>query len=102
MEALLYVLVASVATILTRFLPFFIFKKSSKSQVLAHLQENSGLFIMLVLVIYVLKSLNASGINLVFAICCTIFVLILQAWRGNFMLSIVGATSLYMAFLHFA
>ena len=96
MEALLYVLVASVATILTRFLPFFIFKKSSKSQVLAHLQ------IMLVLVIYALKSLNASGINLVFAICCTIFVLILQAWRGNFMLSIVGATSLYMAFLHFA
>lgn len=57
---------------------------------------------MLVLVIYALKSLNASGINLIFAICCTIFVLILQAWRGNFMLSIVGATSLYMAFLHFA
>lgn len=42
MEALLYVLVASVATILTRFLPFFIFKKSSKSQVLAHLQKTAA------------------------------------------------------------
>lgn len=102
MEALAYVIVASVATILTRFLPFFIFKKSSKSPILAHLQKNSGLFIMVVLVIYALKSLNVSGLNLIFAIFCTLVVLILQAWRGNFMLSIVSATALYMAFLHFA
>lgn len=101
MEALPYILAASMATILTRFLPFFIFKKRSASPLLAHLQKNSALFIMVVLVIYAIKSLNVSGFSLIFALFCTVFVLILQIWRGNFMLSIVAGTLLYMGFLHF-
>ena len=47
-----YIIAASVATILTRFLPYWLFKKKSNSHSLAYLQKYSGLMIMAILIIY--------------------------------------------------
>ncbi|MBR6026215.1 MAG: AzlD domain-containing protein [Neisseriaceae bacterium] len=80
---------ASIATILTRFLPYWIFKKQTNNITLLFLQKNTGLMIMLVLTIYALYSMGFSiserGIILSF---CLIVTAILHLWKKNFLLSI--------------
>lgn len=97
MEFIFYILLASIATILTRFLPYWFFKKKTQNSNLVYLQKTSGLLIMAILTIYAMKTMNFS--NLAFslsAIFCLILVFILQIWRKNFLLSIVVPTLIYM------
>lgn len=99
MEIFWYILVASVATALTRFLPFLIFKKSLNNKNLLYLQKNSGIIIMTILLVYAITTLEADLKVTILAVFCSIFAIILQAWRRNFLLSIALSTIVYMAIL---
>ncbi len=50
-------LVAGVATFLTRALPYFFLKNKSQNKTLIYLEKNSALFVMVILVFYALKKL---------------------------------------------
>ena len=95
-----YLIVAGFATMLTRFLPYWIFKRKSENRALAHLQKNSGLMIMAILTIYSLKAtgfmLNSVGF---FMIICLALTFILHKLKHNFLLSITAPTILYMILL---
>lgn len=102
MEILPYILVAMLATMLTRFLPYILLKKRSDHWVLIHLQKNMGLLIMIILVIYSLKFTNFEiypyGFNQIF---CVILALVLQIYTRNALLSILTPTIIYMILLKF-
>lgn len=49
--------VAGVATFLTRALPYFFLKNKSQNKTLIYLEKNSALFVMVILVFYALKKL---------------------------------------------
>lgn len=95
-----YLLVAGIATAMTRFLPYWIFKRKSENRTLAHLQKNSGLIIMAILTIYALKATgfmpNLIG---VFMVVCLALTFILHKIWHNFLLSITLPTILYMILL---
>ncbi|MBQ9683137.1 MAG: AzlD domain-containing protein [Neisseriaceae bacterium] len=95
-----YIIAASVATILTRFLPYWLFKKKSNSHSLAYLQKYSGLMIMAILIIYSLKSIgfmpNRNGLLM---IICLLLTFVLHKLKHNFLLSISLPTILYMVLL---
>ena len=96
-EYLPYVIAASFATILTRFLPYWIFKRKSENRTLAHLQKHSGLIIMAILTIYLLKAINFTpNLNGIFMIICLILTFLLHKIWHNFLLSITVPTILYM------
>lgn len=100
MEFVFYILAASIATILTRFLPYWLFKKKTQNHHLVYLQKTSGLVIMAILTIYAMKTINFSDFKFGFiAIFCLILVFALQIWRKNFLLSIVLPTLIYMALI---
>ena len=92
MELLAYTIVAGVATALTRFLAYFVFKNNTGSENLLYLQKNSGIVIMAILLVYAINSLNVSGLGLGVAVFCTILAIALQLWRKNFLLSIALST----------
>ncbi len=97
MEYLPYIVAASVATALTRFLPYWIFKKRTNSPTLAYLQKTSGLLIMVVLTFYALRGMDFSGVaHGAAAVACLALAFVLQAWRKNFLLSIAVPTITYM------
>lgn len=48
-------LVAGVATFLTRALPYFFLKNKSQNKTLIYLEKNSALFVMVILVFYAFK-----------------------------------------------
>lgn len=95
-----YLIVAGFATMLTRFLPYWIFKRKSENRTLAHLQRHSGLIIMAILTIYGLKSigfnLNLNGT--IMAFCLALTFILHKIWH-NFLLSITIPTILYMILL---
>ena len=95
-----YIIAASVATILTRFLPYWLFKKKSNSHSLAYLQKYSGLMIMAILIIYSLKSIGfMPNRNSLLMIICLLLTFVLHKLKHNFLLSISLPTILYMALL---
>ena len=99
MELLAYTIVAGVATALTRFLAYFVFKNNNSNENLLYLQKNSGIVIMAILLVYAINSLNVSGAGLVVAVFCAILAIGLQLWRKNFLLSIALSTILYMLYM---
>lgn len=99
MELLAYTIVAGMATALTRFLAYFVFKKNTHNENLLYLQKNSGIVIMAILLVYAINSLGVSGAGLGMAIFCTILAIGLQIWRRNFLLSIALSTILYMLYM---
>ncbi|MDA3046057.1 AzlD domain-containing protein [Campylobacter sp. VBCF_06 NA8] len=111
MEIFAYIAMASIATVLTRFLPFWLFKKKSKNPTLVYLQKNSGLVIMIVLMIYALKTMipkfSENGENTTFfaTICGLVFCLALSflahAKFRNSLITIAVPTLLYTIFLRF-
>lgn len=97
MEYLPYILIAGFATILTRFLPYWMFKKRTQNQTLLYLQKTISLIIMVVLLIYALRNMDFSTYSLGSAVIfCLILVFILQIWKKNSLLSIVLPTIIYM------
>lgn len=99
MEMFYYILAASVATALTRLLPFFIFKKSVHNEKLIFLQKNSGILIMSILLVYALSTLGVGVVLQICAVLCAVLAVILQIWRKNALLSIALSTILYMILL---
>ena len=111
MEILPYIFLASLATILTRFLPLFLFKKKTASPNLAYLQKNSGLLIMVVLMIYALKTMlpsfsgertfSADVLQTAALILCLIMAFVVHAKFRNSLVTIALPTLIYMAVLRF-
>lgn len=97
MTYILYLLVAGFATILTRFLPYFLLKEKSDLPLLLYLQKTSGLLIMVVLCVYAFNTLEFRGFTSIsLAFICLILGLLLQIWRRNSLLSIAIPTILYI------
>ncbi|ALV64954.1 branched-chain amino acid transporter permease [Campylobacter fetus] len=102
MEYLPYILVAGFATVLTRFLPYWLFKKRSDNKTLLHLQRTTTLIIMIVLLFYALRSMDFSTLNLGFsAVFCLFLVFALQIWKKNSLISITVPTIIYMIIIRF-
>jgi branched-subunit amino acid transport protein AzlD len=95
---LLAVLAMGLVTLACRAAPFVLFSKRSPPPILDYLQRYLPPMIMTVLVFNSYKSLNLSappwGLP---ALAAGLVVAILQLWKRNALLSIVGGTALYMA-----
>lgn len=94
-EAVLVAVMAAV-TILLRFLPFLAMRKETPSYI-SYLGRVLPPAIIGMLVIYCLKDVNPAvsphGIpELISAVC----VIVLQVWRRNSLISILGGTIIYM------
>lgn len=99
LEYLLMVfLVMTVATFITRLIPFVAFHKKGDHPMLLYLGRYMPPAIMTVLVIYSLKSVELAsvpyGINELLALALTT---LLHLWRSNALLSIFSGTLFYMA-----
>ncbi|MDR2790420.1 MAG: AzlD domain-containing protein [Campylobacteraceae bacterium] len=98
---LLAILAASCATFATRVLPFLIFdKKQNLSKMLELFEKNMPLMIMVVLVFYALKDTvfreYPYGMSEIAGILSAF---ILHVSFKNVLLSIMGATAVYMLFV---
>lgn len=102
MKALVLIAVMTVVTILLRFLPFFIFRKQTPRYVL-YLGRVLPQAIIGMLVVYCLKDISLSvrpfGIPELLA---SAFVIGLQAWKRNSLISILTGTFLYMMLIRIA
>ena len=99
--ALLAVLVAALATAITRFLPFWLF--GGKREVPTWVRYLGAVLpsaVMAILVVYCLKNVNIFAGNHslpeLIAVCITA---VLHLWRKNTLLSILGGTAAYMLLL---
>ncbi|NLK66675.1 MAG: branched-chain amino acid ABC transporter [Campylobacteraceae bacterium] len=94
------IFVASLATFLTRFLPYVLLRGKNESEWLKFIEKNSGLFIMVILIFYALQNTKFSvypyGVPEILGV---IAAFLLQIWRKNALLSIAGATILYMVLI---
>ena len=85
-------------TMLTRFLPFWIFGENRKTpQVITYLGRVLPYAVMAMLVVYCLKgiSFSAPG-SFLPELLCTALVVLLHVWKRNTLLSIAGGTVAYM------
>lgn len=96
----LVVLTATVATFLTRVMPFWIFKKDKPSKWLLSVERHMGLFIMVILVFYALKDTNFK--EFLFGareIISAVAAIVIHLRFKNALLSIVISTAIYMTLL---
>ncbi|MDR1976119.1 MAG: AzlD domain-containing protein [Campylobacteraceae bacterium] len=98
---LLAILAATVATFLTRVLPFLLFDKKQKpSKTIELFEKHMPLMIMVVLVFYAIKDTAFSqypyGISEIAGIATAIG---LHLGFKNALFSIIGATAVYMVFV---
>ncbi|WP_275099636.1 branched-chain amino acid transporter permease [Sedimenticola hydrogenitrophicus] len=95
---LLVCLVMTVATFITRLIPFVAFREKGDHPLLLYLGRYMPPAIMTLLVLYSLKSLDLTqapyGVNELLALLLTTP---LHLWRGNALLSIFSGTLFYMA-----
>lgn len=97
-HSVLLVLVIAIVTIALRFLPFIIFSNKNKTpKLITYLGNVLPFAIMGMLVIYCLRNISFvySPFGLPEIISC-VLVVILHAWRGNTLLSILSGTVVYM------
>ena len=97
-HSVLLVLVIAIVTIALRFLPFIIFSNKNKTpKLITYLGNVLPFAIMGMLVIYCLRNISftSSPFGLPEIISCAL-VVILHAWRGNTLLSILSGTVVYM------
>ncbi|EPH08141.1 hypothetical protein HMPREF9309_01396 [Campylobacter ureolyticus ACS-301-V-Sch3b] len=87
--------VAGVATFLTRALPYFFLKNKSQNKTLIYLEKNSALFVMVILVFYALKTTDSNSYYVV-EILSVLVCLIMQIRFKNALLSIAISTIFYM------
>lgn len=87
--------VAGVATFLTRALPYFFLKNKSQNKTLIYLEKNSALFVMVILVFYALKTTHSNSYYAV-EILSVLVCLIMQIRFKNALLSIAISTIFYM------
>lgn len=96
MHDILLIVVCTLVTMLTRFLPFLIFRKKTP-QVVTYLGTALPCAIMGMLVVYCMKDVNFLGgsYGIPELVCCVATVL-LHVWKRNSLLSIGAGTVLYM------
>ena len=102
-HAALLVAVMAIVTMLLRFLPFLIFGGDRKTPpYILYLGKVLPEAVIGMLVIYCLREVSVTempfGLPELFAGAATV---LLQVWRRNSVLSILGGTILYMLLIHF-
>lgn len=97
-RALLLVSIIALVTALLRFLPFIIFKDSTKTpKIITKLGKTLPYAVMAMLVVYCLKDVKFSSVDLfVPQLISIVVVSILYIWRRNTLLSIIAGTVCYM------
>lgn len=97
-QTFIIILMVTLSSIITRFLPFVIFKnKSSKSKYLSYLGQVLPYAAIGMLVVYCLKDVYFTSptyaLPHVFSITS---IVLLHFWKGNSLLSIGAGTAIYM------
>jgi branched-subunit amino acid transport protein AzlD len=97
-QALATIAVMAVVTFLTRALPFFLFDRGGRPpKVVLYLGQVLPPAIIAMLVVYCLKGVTfSSPAGWVPALAAGGTAVLLHLWKGNDLLSIFGATALYM------
>lgn len=100
-QFLLLVLILAVSTALTRFLPFLIFGRGSKSPaVIEYLGKVLPAAMMGLLVVYCFKDVDFQNRGeLIPALAASLSVVGIHLWRRNTILSIVLGTAVYMVLI---
>lgn len=96
MHDVLLIIVVATVTLLTRSLPFLLFKNKT-SPIIEYLGDVLPFAIMAMLVVYCLKDINLLNGN--HGICEMLgvgSVILLHLWKRNTLLSIFGGTLIYM------
>ena len=93
------ILVATLGTALTRFLPFFVFKRRTNRAFLVYLQETMPLLIMTLLVFFSLKDVAWSETYGMYEIAGILSAIICFALSRNAILSMFVAIAFYMIIL---
>lgn len=98
LQTFIIILMASLSSIITRFLPFALFKRSSsRSQYVSYLGQVLPYAAIGMLVVYCLKDIpSASASYAVSQIISIISIVILHIWKGNALLSIGAGTAIHM------
>lgn len=101
LHALAIVITIALMTMLTRFLPFLVFRRSAPPYIL-YLGRVLPPAIIGMLVIYCLKDTKISSAPFgVPELISALLVVLLQAWKRNVLVSILAGTVCYMALIHF-
>lgn len=100
-QTLTIVILVALSSVITRFLPFIIFKTSNKSNsFITYLGKVLPYAAIGMLVVYCLKNVNITvpsyGIPEAIAILC---IVVLHYWKENTLLSIGVGTAIYMILL---
>lgn len=99
-NAFLAIIIIAAVTFFTRVFPFFFFGKKQPPAIISFVGKYIPPVVITILVLYCLKDINFSlapyGLNEAIA---TAVVIVLHLWKGNPLLSIFGATILYMFLL---
>lgn len=88
--------VLALVTFVTRLLPFVLLYKVSEHPLLAHLGRYLPAMVMVLLVIYSFKGESLISTDFLPELACLLLVLILHLSIKNSLVSIVGATAVYM------
>lgn len=96
-KALIYTFFIGIVTFFTRIFPFVLFKGKKSSETLDFIEKYIPPAIMLILLVYCLKdikfSVESGGI---YQVLCVVIAIILQLKYKNPLISIFGATGVYM------
>lgn len=97
-EAIASIAVMSVVTFLTRALPFLLFDRGDHPpKIVLYLGRVLPPAIIAMLIVYCLKGVSfAAPAGWVPALAAGLLAVVLHLWKGNDLLSIFGATILYM------
>lgn len=99
-QALIYMLCFSALIFLTRLFPFALFSKKEPPKFLQFAAQYMPSMVMVVLILYSLRSVSLTlspfGIP---HLCGIIVTVLLHLWKKNAMISIFGATIVYMIFI---
>ncbi len=96
----LSILLAVAGVMLTRFLPFLVFRPDRPTPpFVAYLGKWLGPAVFGLLVVYCLRTPLTTGAHLVPTLVCTAVTMALQLWKRQMMLSMAVGTGLYMVLL---
>ncbi|MBR6030062.1 MAG: AzlD domain-containing protein [Clostridia bacterium] len=100
-QILVTILIASAVTILTRALPFWVFSGGRKPPAfITWLGAQLPRAVMLMLVVYCLRDVRFDGAQQWLpAFCGVAAAVLLHVWKRRMILSIAGATAVYMALI---
>lgn len=100
-QTLASIAVMAVVTFLTRALPFLLFDRGDHPpRIILYLGQVLPPAIIAMLIVYCLKGVSfASPAGWVPALCAGVTALILHLWKHNDLISIFGATVLYMVLI---